>query len=62
MAGITKTHELHERRKGRNTAVGLLLGTFVILTIAVSMVKLSKPQSEDPRAPNYRAPTAEASE
>lgn len=62
MAGITKTHELHERRKGRNMAVGILLGAFVILTMAVSVVKLSQPQSEDPRAPNYRAPIVETSE
>ncbi len=46
-------HELHTRRKGRNMAVGLLLGAFVIIVFAVSVVKLSQPQSVDPNAPNY---------
>lgn len=53
MSGIHQTHELHKRRFGRNAAVGLLLGAFVILVFAVSIVKLSKPQSIDPNAPNY---------
>jgi len=46
-------HELHQRRKGRNIAVGLLLGSFVIIVFAVSLVKLSQPQNIDSRAPNY---------
>lgn len=53
MSGIHQEHELHKRRFGRNAAVGLLLGAFVILIFAVSIVKLSKPQSVDPSAPNY---------
>ena len=44
MDGLTKTHELHKRRAGRNAAVGILLGLFVILTIAVSVVKLTPPE------------------
>ncbi|MBL4806301.1 MAG: cytochrome C oxidase assembly protein [Rhodobacteraceae bacterium] len=50
-------HELHTRRKGRNSAVGLLLGGFVVLVFAVSIVKLSQPQSEDTHAPNYVTPS-----
>lgn len=46
-------HELHTRRKGRNVAVGLLLGGFVVLVFAVSVVKLSQPQNIDTTAPNY---------
>ncbi|MEE9453727.1 MAG: cytochrome C oxidase assembly protein [Paracoccaceae bacterium] len=61
MSGIHKEHELHQRRRGRNIAVGLALGAMVALTFAVSMVKLSKPQDVDTTAPNY-SPNAEASE
>ncbi len=53
MTGIHQKHEIHTRRFGRNAAVGLLLGAFVILIFAVSIVKLSKPQSIDPTAPNF---------
>lgn len=54
---IHPEHELHTRRKGRNLAVGLILGGFVAMIFAVSIVKLSKPQSEDMHAPNYVTPT-----
>ena len=50
---IHPEHELHSRRKGRNIAVGLILGGFVLLVFAVSVVKLSTPQNEDIYAPNY---------
>ena len=33
-------HELHKRRAGRNTAVGLVLFAFVALIFVVSIVKL----------------------
>ncbi|MGB0506839.1 MAG: hypothetical protein ACPGGK_11655 [Pikeienuella sp.] len=33
-------HELHGRRKGRNRAVGALLGLFVALLFAVTLVKI----------------------
>jgi len=58
---IHPEHELHTRRKGRNMAIGLILGGLVAMIFAVSIVKLSKPQTEDIHAPNY-APSAEASE
>ena len=58
---IHPEHELHSRRKGRNMAVGLILGGIVALTFAVSIVKLSQAQSEDIYAPNY-VPSTEASE
>ncbi|MCF6304214.1 MAG: cytochrome C oxidase assembly protein [Rhodobacteraceae bacterium] len=48
-------HEIHTRRKGRNMAVGLLLGAFVVIVFSVSLVKLSKPQNIDTTAPNYSA-------
>jgi len=53
MAGIHKQHEIHTRRKGRNYAVGIILGSFVILIFAVTMVKLATPQNENARAPNF---------
>lgn len=34
-------------------AIGLILGGFVAMVFAVSIVKLSKPQNEDMHAPNY---------
>jgi hypothetical protein len=58
---IHPEHELHTRRKGRNMALGLILGGFVALIFAVSIVKLSQQQSEDIYAPNY-VPNVEASE
>jgi len=53
MSGIQKEHELHTRRKGRNTSVGIALGLFVALIFAVSIVKLSQPQGVDIKAPNF---------
>lgn len=50
---IHPEHELHTRRKGRNIALGLILAGFVALVFAVSIVKLSTPQNEDSRAPNF---------
>lgn len=35
---------IHQRRKGRNLSVGLLLGGFVLLVFAVTIVKLSSGQ------------------
>ena len=34
-------HELHQRRKGRNVGVGLLLGGFVVLILALTVVKVT---------------------
>jgi len=51
--GIRPEHELHTRRRGRNMALGLVLLSFVALIFAVTVVKLSKPQSEDIHAPNF---------
>jgi len=59
---IQPEHELHARRKGRNMAIGLILGGMVAMIFAVSIVKLSQPQTEDIYAPNYVPATAGASE
>ncbi|NIZ14576.1 cytochrome C oxidase assembly protein [Phaeobacter sp. HF9A] len=38
---LNKQHELHARRKGRNVGVGLLLAGFVVLVMALTVVKLT---------------------
>ena len=35
---------IHERRKGRNLSVGLILGGFVLMVFAVTVVKLASGQ------------------
>jgi hypothetical protein len=39
---ITKTHELHGRRFGRNLGVGLCLMGFAALVFALTVVKVSR--------------------
>ncbi|AXT36404.1 cytochrome C oxidase assembly protein [Phaeobacter sp. LSS9] len=39
--GLRKEHELHQRRKGRNIGVGVLLGSFVVLVLALTIVKVT---------------------
>ncbi len=41
---ISKQHELHQRRGRRNLWLGLVLGSFVILVFAITLVKLSSGQ------------------
>lgn len=38
---LTKTHELHERRFGRNVGVSLSLVVFVAVLFGLTVVKLS---------------------
>lgn len=42
-------HELHKRRKGRNVGVGLLLGGFVVLVLALTVAKVTSGDFELPR-------------
>ena len=37
---LGKEHEIHTRRFGRNLGVGLVLGGFVVLLFALSVVKI----------------------
>ncbi len=46
---IRTEHELHRRRKGRNIGVGLLLGGFVVLVLALTFVKITGGDFELPR-------------
>jgi len=39
------SHEIFERRRSRNVGLGLVLGAFVLLVFAVTMVKLTEGQS-----------------
>ena len=39
---IKAEHEMHTRRKGRNVGVGLLLAGFVVLVMALTVVKVSR--------------------
>lgn len=41
---IRAEHEIHQRRKGRNVGVGLMLAGFVVLIVALTFVKIT---SED---------------
>ncbi len=39
---IRAEHEIHSRRKGRNMGVGLMLGAFVVLVVALTFVKITQ--------------------
>ena len=40
MMAITRVHELHARRRGRNIGVGVVLLAFIILVFALSIAKV----------------------
>ena len=42
-------HEIHQRRKGRNVGVGLMLAGFVVLVLALTFVKITSGDFELPR-------------
>ena len=39
---IRAEHELHQRRRGRNVGLGLSLAFFVLLILALTMVKVAR--------------------
>jgi hypothetical protein len=45
---IRTEHEIHTRRKGRNTGVGLMLAGFVVLIMALTYVKITQTDFELP--------------
>jgi len=47
---IKAEHEIHQRRKGRNVGVGLMLAGFVVLVLALTFVKITGGDFELPRA------------
>jgi hypothetical protein len=40
--GLQVLHEIHRRRFGRNLGVGLLLAAFVVLMLALTVVKVTR--------------------
>lgn len=44
------SHELYGRRRSRNRGLGIVLGAFVVIVFAVTMVKLS--EGVDMRSPD----------
>ncbi len=38
--GLTREHELHKRRLGRNVGLGVVLGAFAALVFALTVAKL----------------------
>lgn len=42
-------HELHKRRQDRNIMVGLILAGFVVLVLALTVVKVTSGDFEMPR-------------
>ncbi|PCJ08983.1 MAG: cytochrome C oxidase assembly protein [Rhodobacteraceae bacterium] len=42
-------HELHQRRFGRNLGVGLSLGAFVVLILALTIVKVTSDDFKMPK-------------
>lgn len=57
---IRVEHELHDRRKGRNVGVGLMLGAFVILVMVLTFVKIT--QTDFTRAMGTANPAAGSAE
>ena len=47
---IRAEHEIHARRRGRNTGVGLMLAGFVILILAITFVKVTSDDFQMPDA------------
>ena len=47
---LRQEHELHQRRKGRNIGVGLLLAGFIALVFLLTFVKVTDGDFEAPRA------------
>jgi len=39
---IRATHEIHERRKSRNVGLGLTLAGFVVVVLALTVVKVTR--------------------
>ncbi len=39
---IRAEHEMHARRRGRNIGVGLVLAGFVVLVLALTVVKVTR--------------------
>ena len=48
------SHEIYARRRSRNVGLGLVLGAFVLLVFAVTVVKMTEGQSLEANDHQYR--------
>lgn len=39
---LNREHEIHDRRRGRNVGVGIMLGAFVLLIMALTYAKITQ--------------------
>jgi len=47
---ISKQHEIHTRRYGRNIGVGLTLAAFIVIVFGLTIVKVTRGDYEPARA------------
>jgi|LLEQ01.1.fsa_nt_gi hypothetical protein len=59
---ITKDHELHTRRFGRNLGLGLVLVAFVALVFGLTVVKVTRGGSLEASDHSFRASVLPADE
>lgn len=60
--GLNAEHELHQRRRKRNLAVGLVLGGFVALVFGITVVKMGDGQMMEAFDHSLRPSLLEATE
>lgn len=46
---LSKQHEIHTRRHGRNLGVGLALAAFIAIIFGLTVVKVTRGDYEPPR-------------
>lgn len=46
---LSKQHEIHTRRYGRNLGVGLILGAFIVIIFGLTIVKVTRGDYEPAR-------------
>ena len=46
---LRKTHELHQRRFGRNLGLALTLAAFIVIIFGLTVVKVTRGDFEPPR-------------
>jgi len=54
MMAITRDHELHKRRFGRNVGVGLVLVAFIVLVFGLTIAKVQRGGSIEAFDHSYR--------
>ncbi|MEP5152639.1 hypothetical protein [Planktotalea sp.] len=46
---LSKQHEIHTRRYGRNVGLGLVLAAFIAIVFGLTIVKVTRGDYEPPR-------------